>query len=93
VLSGSVYYARDRVDLGGGVPDAISGGVLEALPARRASIGPVCGASLYRAAADDDELGVLLDAHLERAGPTPPLGADLVDPASVEALRALGYLR
>ena len=96
LLTGAVYYARDREPLTRPVPDRISGGTLESLPARTAVL-PRDGAKPRYAPVPDGEDGAalerLLAAFVAASAPGETQAASgPVPPDLRERLRALGYL-
>jgi arylsulfatase A-like enzyme len=96
VVVGSSYYARDREPFAEPVPDRISGGLLPPLPPRTAALGPDGKLPPYHPLADTDRdraLEALVAAFLARVPGTAPAADAELDPATREALRALGYLR
>ncbi|MDJ0847814.1 MAG: sulfatase [Myxococcota bacterium] len=92
VLQGGRYYARDRTDLGRGVPDRVTGGLLRPLPTRSATLDPGGGLPAYEADARVAELERSLAEHLRGAPALTLEGKETLDDERREALRALGYL-
>jgi len=95
VVSGDLYYARDREPIVAPVQDRISGGVVRALPPRTALLGDSDALPPYRPAHDEgasEALEPLLSEFIE-AGPAAPEPPPAELPAEVKTrLEALGYL-
>jgi arylsulfatase len=92
VVLGSHYYARDREPFPAPVPEPITGGSIPPLPPRAATLdgdGRMPSYSLDVPAG----LEALLAAFARDSARRPPDEAPALDPASREALRALGYLQ
>ena len=92
MVSGGRYYARDRVDLGSGVHDGVTGGLLLPLPPRSALLGPDGEAPDYDTGAEVGDLEAKLLRQLDGA---PALATDAgrsLGDDDREALKALGYL-
>lgn len=96
-VAGDRYYARDRVPLPGPVPEPVTGGAIPPLPPRALRLA----ASGAWSAADYEPAPVGAEPALEAAvaellaaaaGAPGAGGAASLDPATREALRALGYL-
>jgi len=92
VVRGDRYYARDRVDLGSGVRDRVTGGLLHPLPPRTATLGADGKAPRYDTEARADDLEAALREQLEGAPALATDGGRSLADADREALEALGYL-
>ncbi len=92
VLKDGRYYARDRTDLGGGVPDRVTGGLLRPLPSRSARLGRDGQLPAYQADAPVTELERSLAEHLRGAPALTLEGEEGLSEERREELRALGYL-
>jgi arylsulfatase len=90
VISGSLYYARDRWPLEGPVRDRISGGPLTPLPPRIARLSPDGADPGYESAGEtslEASLVSFAESHPQREVRDAALA-----PGDLERLRALGYL-
>ena len=94
LVTGAVYYARDREPFTGTVPDRISGGALTPIPGRIALLPPDGAAPPYAPIPDGEsgaELERTLAAHLAENAPSEPPSESLPEDRQ-QHLRALGYL-